>query len=103
MQTHQHVTQQEHLLDDDTTLMTTTDADSYITYANSAFIEVSGYDRSEIDGQPHNLVRHPDMPKAAFAETLYVVRPWSAQVPRAVSAFIHWLREAFAHKSGENC
>ncbi|MGF6559717.1 DNA-binding transcriptional LysR family regulator [Erwinia aphidicola] len=39
----------------------------------------------------------------AFAETLYVVRPWSAQVPRAVSAFIHWLREAFAHKSGENC
>lgn len=39
----------------------------------------------------------------AFAEMLYVVRPWSAQVPRAVSAFIHWLREAFAHKSGENC
>lgn len=38
----------------------------------------------------------------AFAEMLYVVRPWSAQVPRAVSAFIHWLREAFAHKSGEN-
>ncbi|KGT94619.1 LysR family transcriptional regulator [Erwinia typographi] len=31
----------------------------------------------------------------AFAETLYVVRPWSAQVPRAVSGFIHWLREAF--------
>ena len=32
----------------------------------------------------------------AFADTLYVVRPWSAQVPRAVSGFIHWLREAFA-------
>ncbi len=80
MQTHQHVTQQEHLLDDDTTLMTTTDADSYITYANSAFIAVSGYDRSEIDGQPHNLVRHPDMPKAAFADmwsTLKQGLPWT--------------------------
>lgn len=32
----------------------------------------------------------------AFADMLYVVRPWSAQVPRAVSGFIHWLREAFA-------
>lgn len=31
----------------------------------------------------------------AFASTLYIVRPWSAQVPRAVSGFIQWLREAF--------
>ncbi len=34
----------------------------------------------------------------AFADMLYVVRPWSAQVPRAVSGFIHWLREAFSAK-----
>lgn len=34
----------------------------------------------------------------AFADRLYIVRPWSAQVPRAVSAFIHWLREAFSDK-----
>ncbi|WP_338515448.1 methyl-accepting chemotaxis protein [Erwinia aphidicola] len=96
MQTHQHVTQQEHLLDDDTTLMTTTDADSYITYANSAFIEVSGYDRSEIDGQPHNLVRHPDMPKAAFADmwsTLKQGLPWTGLVKnRRKNGDHYWVR-----------
>jgi len=34
----------------------------------------------------------------AFADMLYVVRPWSAQIPRAVSSFIHWLREAFSDR-----
>lgn len=34
----------------------------------------------------------------AFAQTLYIVRPWSAQVPRAVSGFIQWLRDAFRER-----
>lgn len=96
MHTHPPVTQQEYPLDDDTTLMTTTDARSYITYANSAFIEVSGYDRSEIDGQPHNLVRHPDMPAAAFVDmwaTLNQGLPWTGLVKnRRKNGDHYWVR-----------
>ncbi|WP_237704539.1 PAS domain-containing protein [Comamonas thiooxydans] len=48
--------------------MSTTDTESYIKYANQAFMEVSGFEPQEILGQTHNLVRHPDMPPAAFAD-----------------------------------
>ncbi|WP_177199827.1 PAS domain S-box protein [Flexibacter flexilis] len=41
-----------------------------ITYANKKFTEISGYSNEELIGKPHNLVRHPDMPKAAF-ETMW--------------------------------
>ncbi|MGQ3904814.1 methyl-accepting chemotaxis protein [Mixta calida] len=91
-----HVTQQACQLDDDTTLMTTTDAQSYITYANQDFVEVSGYERSEIHGQPHNLVRHPDMPKAAFADmwaTLKQGLPWTGLVKnRRKNGDHYWVR-----------
>ena len=70
-------------LDERTTLMSTTDLDSYITHVNDAFVKVSGYGREEMLGKPHNLVRHPDMPKAAFADmwrTLKQGEPWSGIV-----------------------
>ncbi|PPS57808.1 hypothetical protein CRX72_06960 [Pantoea sp. BRM17] len=65
------------------TLMSTTDLSSHITYANDAFIEVSGFTPEEVNGQPHNMVRHPDMPPEAFADmwhTLKQGQPWSALV-----------------------
>lgn len=62
------VTQCEYELADDATLMSVTDTRSYVTYANAAFIEVSGFDLDEIIGAPHNFVRHPDMPPQAFAD-----------------------------------
>lgn len=62
MRTNLPVTQREYDFSDDATLLSTTDTQSYITYANAAFIQVSGFDKDEILGQPHNLVRHPDMP-----------------------------------------
>ncbi|ASJ95831.1 methyl-accepting chemotaxis protein [Shewanella marisflavi] len=49
-------------------LLSTTDLDSRITYANSDFCKVAGYSLEEMVGHPHNLVRHPDMPKQAFAD-----------------------------------
>ncbi|MCK7263099.1 methyl-accepting chemotaxis protein [Enterobacter asburiae] len=78
-----YVTQNEYSLDDDTTLMSTTDVHSYITHANDTFVQVSGYQLDELTGQPHNLVRHPDMPKAAFADMWYTLQqgePWSGIV-----------------------
>ncbi len=49
-----------------TTVMSEADAYGTIIYINDKFCEVSGYNRGELIGKPHNLVRHPDMPKALF-------------------------------------
>lgn len=59
MRNNQPVSQREYLFDDNATLMSTTDLNSHITYANDAFIEASGFTADEINGQPHNMVRHP--------------------------------------------
>jgi PAS domain S-box-containing protein len=52
----------------DTTKTIVSKADLYgsIEYINDTFSEVSGYDESELVGQPHNIIRHPDMPKVIF-------------------------------------
>ena len=68
MRNNQPVTHQEFDFPDDVTLMSTTDADSIITYANTTFAQVSGFTNEELVGQPHNAVRHPDMPREAFAD-----------------------------------
>ena len=49
-------------------LVSITDLDGRVTYANPEFCEVAGYALEEIVGQHHNIVRHPTMPKAAFAD-----------------------------------
>ena len=91
-----YVTQNEYSLDDDTTLMSTTDVHSYITHANDTFVQVSGYQLDELTGQPHNLVRHPDMPKAAFADMWYTRQqgePWSGIVKnRRKNGDHYWVR-----------
>ncbi|MGR5930278.1 methyl-accepting chemotaxis protein [Enterobacter asburiae] len=91
-----YVTQNEYPLDDDTTLMSTTDVHSYITHANDTFVQVSGYQLDELTGQPHNLVRHPDMPKAAFADMWYTLQqgePWSGIVKnRRKNGDHYWVR-----------
>ena len=96
MRTNLPVTQQEYLFDDRATLMTTTDINSHITYANDAFIEVSGFTPDEINGHPHNLVRHPDMPPEAFADmwaTLKQGEPWTALVKnRRKNGDHYWVR-----------
>ena len=51
----------------DANILSTTDLTSAMTYANQAFIDISGYIRDELLGMPHNVLRHPDMPPEAFA------------------------------------
>ncbi len=90
------ITQREHELPDGCTLMSTTDTQSHVTYANDDFVEASGFSRDEISGQPHNLVRHPDMPAAAFADmwaTLKGGEPWTALVKnRRKNGDHYWVR-----------
>jgi aerotaxis receptor len=83
MKTNLPVTQREYQFPDGETLLSTTDTSSVINYANSAFIRTSGYSTEELMGQPHNRVRHPDMPVEAFADmwrSLQKGQSWRALV-----------------------
>jgi aerotaxis receptor len=96
MRNNQPVTQREYGIPDGVTLMSTTDVESHITYANQAFVHVSGYERDELMGQPHNLLRHPDMPPAAYADmwaTLKAGQSWTGLVKnRRKNGDHYWVR-----------
>lgn len=49
-------------------IVSRTDPAGVITHGNAAFVEMSGYSIDELIGQPHYILRHPDMPRAAFAD-----------------------------------
>ncbi|MBR2513140.1 MAG: PAS domain-containing protein [Halomonas sp.] len=68
MRNNQPITQREYALDDETVLISRSDLKGNVTYANAAFVKVSGYTRDELMGAPHSLIRHPDMPEAAYAD-----------------------------------
>lgn len=55
-------------LDDKSFLVSETDEKGIIRFANNEFCEYSGFTLDELIGKPHNIVRHPDMPKAAFKD-----------------------------------
>jgi len=60
------VVMQEYKLREDDFLVSQTDEKGNILFANDDFCKVSGYTLAELVGKPHNIVRHPDMPRAAF-------------------------------------
>ncbi len=57
---------QEVVLDEDDFIVSKTDTRGKITYCNRIFMEIAGYPESELLGQPHNIIRHPDMPRSVF-------------------------------------
>ncbi|MBS0368315.1 MAG: PAS domain-containing protein [Proteobacteria bacterium] len=64
-------------------IVSRTDTRGIITQCNQSFVDMSGYERSELIGQPHCLLRHPDMPAAAFRdlwETVQAGRQWHGYV-----------------------
>ena len=86
----------EFLLDDEDVIITHTDLQSRITYANEAFVRSSGYKLEECMGQPQNMVRHPDMPKAAFRDlwrTIKAGHSWTGIVKnRRKDGGFYWVR-----------
>lgn len=83
MRTNLPITQREYAFPAGQALVSTTDLQGRILYCNPAFIEVSGYIREELLGQPHNMIRHPDMPEEAFRDmwqTIESGQPWSGLV-----------------------
>lgn len=77
-------------------LVSRTDRDGKILFANHVFAETSGFSQQELIGAPHNLVRHPDMPPQAFANlwaTIKVGRPWDGLVKnRTKSGGFYWVQ-----------
>lgn len=89
------LTQRERQVPPGEMLVSRTDLRGVITFANSTFAEVSGYSLDELVGQNHNLVRHPDVPPAVFAdlwETLKKGQPWRGVVKnRTKNGDYYWV------------
>lgn len=58
----------ERFMTDRMLIISETDEHGNITFANEDFVSMSGYTYNELIGKPHNVLRHPDMPKAAFED-----------------------------------
>lgn len=90
------VTNVEHELDESATLVSTTDLKGRITYTNPSFIAISGFSAEELLGAPHNIVRHPDMPVAAFADLWQSIKAghsWTALVKnRCKNGDYYWVK-----------
>ncbi len=93
------VTNQEIQMKKGGLLVTRTDLKGVITYVNDEFVNISGYTRDELIGSSHNIVRHPDMPSAAFEDlwmTLKSLRPWNGLVKNRAKSGDHYWVEANA-------
>lgn len=77
-------------------LVSVTDPQGRITFCNAAFAQASGYRRDELLGQPHHVVRHPDMPAAMFSDLRALVRHgqvWTGAVKnRRKDGAAYWVR-----------
>ena len=84
---------------DSTVIISETDLKGRITHVNDDFISVCGFSREELLGASHNIVRHPDMPPAAFADlwnTLKQGKPWMGIVKNRCKNGDHYWVDAFA-------
>lgn len=100
MRNNQPVNDNEVLLTSEHLIVSKTDLKGIITYVNRDFVEISGYGEEELIGQPHNLIRHPDMPSEAFADLwrdLQARRPWVGLVKnRRKDGGFYWVAAAVA-------
>ncbi|OHU84368.1 MULTISPECIES: methyl-accepting chemotaxis protein [Pseudoalteromonas] len=95
MRLNQPVTQQQKHFAPDVKLISVTDLQGRIVDCNDHFVAVSGFTREELIGQPHNIVRHPDMPAQAFATMwaqLKAGKPWMGIVKnRCKNGDFYWV------------
>ncbi len=95
MRINQPITQTERRFPAHQKLISSTDLKGKIKHCNDAFVEVSGFSREELIGQPHNIVRHPDMPPEAYANMwshLKSGRPWMGLVKnRCKNGDFYWV------------
>ena len=96
MRLNEPITDHEVLVPENQTIVSRTDTGGRITFVNKTFCEVSGFSEEELIGKPHNIVRHPHMPKEGFANlwaTIKSGQPWDGLVKnRAKSGDFYWVR-----------
>ncbi|WP_345993277.1 PAS domain-containing protein [Sulfurimonas sp. HSL-1716] len=84
---------QEYILKSDDFLVSQTDEKGIILFANDDFCKIAGYGIDELVGKNHNIVRHPDMPKAAFKglwDTVKTGRVWHGYVKNKTKTGGHY-------------
>ncbi len=99
------VTQHEVAMPDGSVIVSKTDDKGRIVSVNQDFIDISGFSREELIGQPHNLIRHRDMPPEAFADMwrdLTAGKPWSGYVKNRIKNGDHYWVHANAMPEFEN-
>jgi len=88
--------EQEYVLQEDDILISATDTLGKITFANNCFYEIAEYELGTLVGEPHNVIRHPDMPKTAFADLWAVLKAgklWQGYVAnRSQHGKIYWVK-----------
>lgn len=105
MRTNLPVTGREETFGADERLISTTNLRGVIQSANETFIRVSGFSQEELEGQPHNIVRHPDMPEAVyenFWSTLKAGRPWMGVVKNRCKNGDHYWVSAYVSPVYQN-
>ncbi|AND88390.1 MULTISPECIES: methyl-accepting chemotaxis protein [Bradyrhizobium] len=89
------VTDVEYPVSDETLIVSRTDLKGKLTYFNEDFLAAAGFTSAELMGQPHNIVRHPDMPPEAFDnlwDTLKAGKPWLGAVKnRRKNGDFYWV------------
>ena len=102
MRNNQPVSGREQVYDKDSVLISHTDESGLITFVNDDFINVSGFAAEELIGQPHNMIRHPDMPSEIFRDTWATLkrgRPWSGIIKnRSKNGDHYWVRASMTPK-----
>ncbi len=96
MRVNEPVTNREVFLPEGETIVSRTDPGGRITFVNKAFLDISGFSAEELIGAPHNIVRHPDMPREGFADlwaTIKAGRPWEGLVKnRTKTGDFYWVQ-----------
>lgn len=99
------VTEREIPFPDDANILSTTDEKGQITYVNGDFVTISGFEEAELLGENHNIVRHPEMPAAAFDDlwcTLKRGETWMGIVKNRCKNGDHYWVDAFVTPIFEN-
>ncbi len=102
MRNNQPVTGVERQYPDDIAIISHTNEKGQITFCNDDFVDISGFTLEELIGQPHNILRHPDMPTEAFRDLWATVksgRPWAGLVKnRCKNGDHYWVRASVTPK-----
>lgn len=91
---------------DENVITSQADTKGIVTYASEAFCRISGYTKEELIGKNHNIVRHPDMPKAVFEElwkTIKSGKTWEGEIKnRKKDGSCYWVYSVISPIIGSN-